>query len=246
MPEDLGISTGTTFNVVLLVFYVPYILVDVPSNLVIKKVRAGIYLPSLITAWGLVTTFTGFVKNFPSLLACRLLLGLCEGGILGGVILYVSMFYRRHQVLYRSGLFYCAAPLAGSFGGLLAGALGRVEYGGYNKWPWIFFSKLPLSFVPRVLILLMLTVSTVEGAATVVFGMACFFFMPDTPALARFLTDDEKVWALRRMRMDASGSTTLDVDEERFSWHWARMALKAPQTWFCSAIWFFLLVPLYV
>jgi len=224
MPEDLGISTGTTFNVVLLVFYVPYILVDVPSNLLIKKVRAGIYLPSLITAWGLVTTFTGFVKNFPSLLACRLLLGLCEGGILGGVILYVSMFYRRHQVLYRSGLFYCAAPLSGSFGGLLAGALGRVEYGGYNKWPWIFF---------------------IEGAATVVFGIACFFFMPDTPALARFLTDDEKVWALRRMRMDASGSTTLDVDEERFSWHWARMALKAPQTWFCAAIWFFLLVPLY-
>lgn len=81
---------------------------------------------------------------------------------------------------------------------------------------------------------------------TVVFGVVCFFFMPDTPALARFLTDEEKEWALKRMRIDASGSTALDVDEERFDRGWMMMALKAPQMWFCAAIWFFLLVPLYV
>ena len=65
-----------------------------------------------------------------------------EGGILGGVIIYLSMFYRRHEMLYRSGLFYCAAPLSGAFGGLLASALGRIKYNGYNRWPWIFFSRL--------------------------------------------------------------------------------------------------------
>jgi len=70
--------------------------------------------------------------------------------------------------------------------------------------------------------------------------------MPDTPAAAKFLTDDEKLWALRRMRMDASGSTAVDVDQEEFDWYWAKMALKAPQTYLCAAIWFFLLVPLYV
>ncbi|KAJ2966636.1 hypothetical protein NUW58_g10619 [Xylaria curta] len=53
LPEDLGISTGTTFNVALLVFYIPYILVDVPSNWIVKHFKAGIYLPALITAWGL-------------------------------------------------------------------------------------------------------------------------------------------------------------------------------------------------
>jgi hypothetical protein len=70
--------------------------------------------------------------------------------------------------------------------------------------------------------------------------------MPDTPALARFLTDEERDWALRRMRMDASHSTTLDVDQEEFGWHWVKMALTSPQVYFCAAIWFFLLVPLYV
>jgi hypothetical protein len=82
---------------------------------------------------------------------------------------------------------------------------------------------------------------------TVVFGIICFFFMPDTPAAAGFLTDEEKAWALLRMQVDAGGTTTATVvEDEKFSWHMARMALLAPQTYFCSFIWFFLLVPLYV
>lgn len=124
----------------LLVFYIPYILVDVPSNLLLKRFRAGVYLPTLITAWGLVCTCIGFTRSFAGLVVCRLLLGLFEGGILGGVIIYLAMFYRRHELLYRSGLFYCAAPLSGAFGGLLASALGQISYGGYDRWPWIFFS----------------------------------------------------------------------------------------------------------
>jgi len=87
---------------------------------------------------------------------------------------------------------------------------------------------------------------SVEGAITVVFGIVCFFFMPDTPAAAGFLSDEEKEWALRRMRLDAGGSTEVDVDDEKFSWYWVKMALKAPQTYLSAFIWFFLLVPLYV
>ncbi|KAH7072659.1 major facilitator superfamily domain-containing protein [Paraphoma chrysanthemicola] len=225
LTTDLGIATGTSFNVALLVFYIPYILVDVPSNLLVKRLRAGIYLPSLITAWGLVCLCMGFITNFAGLIACRLLLGLFEGGILGGVIIYLAMFYRRHDMMLRNGLFYCAAPLSGAFGGLLASGLAKIEVGGYNKWPWIFF---------------------IEGAMTVVFGIICYFFMPDTPAAAGFLSDEEKEWALLRMRIDAGGSTTAAaVDDEKFSWYWMKMALKSPQTYFCSFIWFFLLVPLY-
>lgn len=141
LTEDLDMGTGTLFNIALLVFYVPYILVDVPSNWIIKRVKAGIYLPTLILCWGLVCTFMGFTKSFGGLVACRLLLGLFEGGILGGVIVYLAMFYRRHQMLVRCGLFYSAAPLSGAFGGLLASALGQIEHGGYNRWPWIFFSE---------------------------------------------------------------------------------------------------------
>lgn len=71
--------------------------------------------------------------------------------------------------------------------------------------------------------------------------------MPDTPAASRFLTEEERDWALKRMKIDASGSTALEtVDEEKFDWFWVWMAIKSPQMWFCAGVWFFLLVPLYV
>lgn len=141
LSTELGLE-GTQYNVALLVFYIPYIIADVPSNLLVKRFRAGVYLPTLITLWGLVCTFMGFTQSFAGLVVCRLLLGLFEGGILGGVIIYLAFFYRRSQMLLRSGLFYCAAPLSGAFGGLLASGLSQIEVGGYRRWPWIFFSKL--------------------------------------------------------------------------------------------------------
>jgi hypothetical protein len=82
---------------------------------------------------------------------------------------------------------------------------------------------------------------------TVVFGIICFFFMPDTPAAAGFLSPEQKEWAILRMRIDSGGATTVAaVDDEKMGWHWAKTALLAPQTWLCGFIWFFLLVPLYV
>ncbi|KAI1824845.1 MFS transporter-like protein [Xylaria intraflava] len=225
LPEDLKIAEGNKFNVALLVFYIPYLLVDVPSNWIVKHVKAGIYLPALITAWGLVCTFLGFTRSLAGLIVARLLLGSFEGGLLGGIVVYLAMFYRRHQMLKRVGYFYCAAPLSGAFGGLLATGLAKIRHGGYNRWPWIFF---------------------IEGAVTALFGMLCFFFMPHTPADAKFISEEDRSLAMLRMRMDSHGATTEeDVNEEKFDWHWVRMAFAAPQLWFSSLIWFFLLVPLY-
>ncbi|QKX59302.1 uncharacterized protein TRUGW13939_06434 [Talaromyces rugulosus] len=222
--EDLGLD-GNKFNIALVVFYIPYILVDVPSNWAVKHVRAGIFLPGLITAWGLTSTFLGFTKSFSGLVVARLALGLCEGGLLGGMVVYLAMFYRRHQMLYRIGLFYCAAPLSGAFGGLLATGLAKIEHGGYNNWPWIFF---------------------IEGIITTIFGIICFFTMPHTPAEAKFLTEDERAVALQRMIQDSHGATNVEnVNEEHFNWHWVRMAMLSPQTWLSSFSWFFLLIPLY-
>ncbi|ETN43675.1 uncharacterized protein HMPREF1541_02834 [Cyphellophora europaea CBS 101466] len=224
LTEDLGMK-GTQFNVALVVFYIPYILVDVPSNWVVKYFKAGRYLPFLITGWGLVSTFLGFTKSYGGLVAARAILGLFEGGLLGGMIVYLAMFYRRHEMLYRIGLFYCAAPLSGAFGGLLASGLAQISSGGYNGWPWIFF---------------------IEGTITVCFGILSFIFMPNTPADAKFFTEEERSVAQARLMLDAHGSTTKsDVNDEKFDWHWVKMALLSPNTIFCSLAWFFLLVPLY-
>lgn len=220
LATDLKLD-GNKFNIALTVFYVPYICVDIPSNLVLKYFKAGYYLPFLIFAWGLVSTFTGFVKTYHGLLVARFFLGLFEGGLLGGIIIYLAMFYRRHQLLYRIGLFYCAAPLSGAFGGLLATGLARIHSGSYKGWPFIFF---------------------IEGVITVVYAILLVFFLPHTPGESKFLTEEEREVAVRRLHLDAHGSLP---EHEQFSWRWVRMALLNWNTILLSLNFFAIITPIY-
>jgi MFS family permease len=97
-----------------------------------------------------------------------------------------------------SQIFYCAAPLSGAFGGLLATGLAEIEFGGYNRWPWIFF---------------------VEGSLTIVVAIAAFFFLPDTPGKAKFLSEEEQWYIVHVLRADLSGAAQTDkIDDEKFSW----------------------------
>lgn len=105
-----------------------------PSNWLLKSVGGGKYLPLLSVMWGLISMCTGFVRSYHTLLIARFFLGLMEGGMLGGMVLYLSMFYQRHELLRRVGMMYCAAPLSGAVGGLLATGLSRIHRPGYAGW----------------------------------------------------------------------------------------------------------------
>ena len=213
------------FNITLAIFYVPYICVDVPSNWVVKKIGAGFYLPGLVAAWGLVSLCTGFVKSYEGLLVVRFFLGLCEGGLLGGLIIYLAMFYPRMELLRRITLFYCAAPLSGAFGGLLATGLAEIKTPHYKGWPFIFF---------------------VEGAITLLFGLLTMYFLPDTPAHAKFLSAAEQDLAAKRMAVDGAHSTTTgDVKEEKFDWHWVKLAIFNWNTIGLSLDFFAIITPIY-
>lgn len=107
LQEDLGLTdrqyqTGTSprhnvshhrltdISTAITVTYVPYILAELPSNLIFKRVGAKIMLPTMCFCWGLVTTLQSLVRNYAGLLACRAFLGLCEGGMFPGIVLYLS------------------------------------------------------------------------------------------------------------------------------------------------------------
>ncbi|KAK4696229.1 hypothetical protein P7C71_g1651, partial [Lecanoromycetidae sp. Uapishka_2] len=225
LATDLKLTNGNKFNVALTVFYVSYVLIDVPSNWILKWIGAGYYLPGLMISWGIVGTCMGSVKSYGGLIAARCFLGLCEGGLLGGMVLYLSMFYRRHDLLFRLGLFYCAAPLSGAFGGLLATGLAEIRFHGYNRWPWIFF---------------------VEGAVTVCFGILTVFFLPHTPKQAKCLTEEERHAAVTRMKLDAHGaSSKSNVEAETFNWRWVRMAVLNWNTLLLSFNFFAIITPIY-
>ncbi|KAJ7368288.1 MFS general substrate transporter [Mycena albidolilacea] len=190
---------GNQFNIVLTVFYVTYLLVEVPSNLVMKKVKPNRWIPFLVFMWGGVTTLTSLVHNYGGLIAIRMFLGVCEGGLLPGMILYLSTIYKPHELQLRVGIFYASASLSGAFGGLLATAILDMDgIGNLAGWRWIFI---------------------LEGLATVVASFIAAFFLPESIAGANFLTEEEKEFALGRFHQDeaitASTLNTLAAQSEQ-------------------------------
>ena len=112
---------------------------EIPSNLVLKKVTPRIWLSFLTFAWGLIAMCLGFIQNFAGFVSVRAVLGVAEGGLLPGMILYLSGIYTRAELALRIGLFYTAASLSGAFGGLLARGIAEIgSRGGLSSWRWIF------------------------------------------------------------------------------------------------------------
>ncbi|KAJ3722977.1 MFS transporter [Lentinula raphanica] len=250
---------GDQFNTVLAVFYASYMLVEMPSNWILKRMGANRWLPIIVCAWGIVTTLTGLVHNFGGILAIRIVLGACEGGLLPGMILYLSTIYKRHELQLRVGIFYASASLSGAFGGLLATAIIKMDgIGGLSGWRWIFI---------------------LEGICTILFCLVAAIFLPADIASARFLTSEEREFAVARFNLDlppklAQGTdgekNSVDIgekekieeyrretisddlsspgatqEEEQFEWREVMRGVLDVQTWLTAFAYFGLIVSLY-
>ena len=145
LQKDLKL-TGTEFNTALTIFFVPYVVFEIPANLLLKRLRPHIWLSSCMFLFGLVSICQGLVKNYSGLLATRFFLGLAETGMFPGCFYLIGMWYRREQAQKRFSFFFSSATLAGAFGGLLASAIGKMDgLRGYHGWRWIFILEGVLS-----------------------------------------------------------------------------------------------------
>ncbi|KAL1959492.1 hypothetical protein VTO42DRAFT_1937 [Malbranchea cinnamomea] len=183
LEEDLGMS-GLDYNIAVVSFFPLYILSEIPSNLMLKRVRPSIWIPSIMVAWSICATLMGIVHNLAGLIATRAALGFAEGGLFPGVSFYITMWYRRQECGLRIALFFSAATCAGAFGGLLARAIMEMDgLAGRAGWSWIFI---------------------IEGLITFVVAAAAYLFMTDYPFEAKFLTPDERREVERRLSEDRS------------------------------------------
>ena len=130
-------------NSALFTFFITYILFEVPSNILLKRLRPSVFLSSIIAIWGVITVAMGCTKSFGGLVACRLLIGFFEAGFFPGCLYLISMYYKRHELQWRFNLFFCASIIAGAFSGLLAYAIAHMNgIAGYSGWRYV----LKLSF----------------------------------------------------------------------------------------------------
>ncbi|KAK5166579.1 uncharacterized protein LTR77_008122 [Saxophila tyrrhenica] len=219
MLEELRME-DIQYNIAVSVFFVPYILLEVPSNLLLKRFkRPSTYLGILVTCWGIVMTCTGFVKNFGGLLACRLILAVFESGFFPGAVYLITRWYAQRQLQLRVALFYCASALSGAFSGLLAFCIAKMDgTGGISGWAWIFI---------------------LEGIATVFIGAATFLVLPDTPELSWKWLNAEEIRYLELQTVIKEGGRFHEGEtKDKFKWVYLKDLLMDHKVWLQAYILF--------
>ncbi|KAH8879027.1 MFS general substrate transporter [Thozetella sp. PMI_491] len=220
LARDVPMDT-THYNLTLTIFFISYAIFEALANVLLKRFRPSIFLPITMALWGCCMVGMAFVHNWSGLMAARFFLGVTEAGLFPGVNFYISAWYRRKEFAVRAAVFFSAAALSGSFGGLLAAAIQKMDgIGGLAGWRWIFL---------------------LEGLATVVIGLASFWMVHDFPAEAKFLSDEDRNRVLRRLRLDKQAS----AHHEDFSLAYVRQALQDWKTYMAMLIYMGPLMPLY-
>ncbi|KAJ7072684.1 major facilitator superfamily domain-containing protein [Mycena amicta] len=186
LDEDLGLSIGNHFSIVVGVYFVPYTLCQLPSNLLLRRVGPRKLLSFCVISWGAVQLAMGFAPNWQLLAFFRALLGLLEAGFFPSLVYLISTWYMRHEVQTRLAIFYVVAIVLAGFGAFFAYALSLLSGKlGIAGWAWIFI---------------------IEGAVTIAFGIIGCFFLPSFPHSNDFLSAEETVFVLDRVQNDRGDS----------------------------------------
>ncbi|KAJ5162108.1 hypothetical protein N7492_007500 [Penicillium capsulatum] len=208
---QLGI-TSDEYSMVTVLYYVPYIVLEAPSNLLLKRLSPSKWQSRIMVCWGIALMCNAAVKNRGGLYVTRFLLGAAEAGQFPGVILQMTFWYRPDEMSIRLLYFYICGNLSGIFGGLLAYAFDTVSgAGGLSGWQWLFLT---------------------EGIATVIFGVAIWFLLPDFPETAKWLTEREKKFIQDRLPSNAPRA-----NEANFNYREIIESLKDFRLWLFTLIW---------
>ncbi|KAK7943803.1 MFS general substrate transporter [Apiospora aurea] len=193
MDRDLGLNIGNRYNIVLVIFFVPYILLELPSNLIVHHVRPSYYISALIFSCGIVVMCEGFVNTYQALIGLRFLLGVLEAGIFPGILYVTSMYYKRFEYQRRLTAIWSSAILSNAFGGLLAYSIAHLD-GHYGYAAWRCADVTCLHPPARIFI--------IEGAITAFFGGIAFFWIPDWPEQNKYLSMADKGMIRQRLLSD--------------------------------------------
>uniref|UniRef100_A0A8H7NP80 Major facilitator superfamily (MFS) profile domain-containing protein n=1 Tax=Bionectria ochroleuca TaxID=29856 RepID=A0A8H7NP80_BIOOC len=204
LEEDTGL-VGNEFNVAVSILNVGYMLAQLPSNMILTRVRPSIYLPACVVVWSCVSAATAGVTSFSGLMAVRFFLGIA--------FFMLSAWYTRKELALRTAVLYSGLVLATAFSGLIAAGIfaGLSDKAGLHGWQWLFI---------------------LEGAGSVLAALFAFVLLPDFPesetGSGRWLfSDNERHLARQRIALDRVSLPKT----ERTVWHGLALAVQDIRTW---------------
>lgn len=211
MNEDLGLSSAA-YGLGAGLFFVGYIVFEVPSNLLLHRLGARIWIARIAVTWGILASAMAFVNGPTGFYIIRFLIGVAEAGLFPGLILYLTYWFPRAQRARITALFILAIPLSSVFGAPVSTLLlehGEGWLGFAESWRVMFF---------------------VEGVPPIILGIITFFLLPNRPRDARWLTEAERT---------AISATIEAEDAEQVREHWPlRKALTSPRVLGLAVIYF--------
>ncbi|WP_371142950.1 MFS transporter [Burkholderia cepacia] len=215
MAGDLGLS-DTVYGIGAGIFFVGYFLFEVPSNLMLHRVGARVWIARIMVTWGIVSAAAAWVHSPATFYLQRLILGVAEAGFFPGIVLYLTYWFPAHRRGRMTTLFMSATAVAGIVGNMLSGWImtNLDGFAALSGWQWTF---------------------VIEGLPTVVVGLAVHYLLPSRPNDARWLSPEEADAVLRG----------LDVDAGRAEETQRASRLSASEMVLLTTIYFLLLVGLY-
>lgn len=191
-------------------FFIGYFIFEVPSNLILQRVGARIWIARIMIFWGIVSACFMFIKGAMMFYCMRFLLGAAEAGFFPGVILYLTYWYPAKERARVIAMFATGGVLAGVIGSPISGALLSMNgIGGLHGWQWLFL---------------------LEALPAVVFGFVVLFALPNGPKDARWLSPAEARFVEARVEADSGGDSSQT--------HRLRDAFTSGRVWLCCLIYF--------
>ena len=214
MNKELAI-TSQQYGLVFGIFFVGYFLFEIPSNLLLHKIGARIWIARILITWGVVATLTGFVHTVHQLYIMRFLLGLAEAGYFPGIVLYLTYWFRQREQAQAIALFLTCAPVASILGAPVSTLiLDHVHWLGLSSWRWLLI---------------------LEGAPAIILGFLTYFLLPSRPEDAEFLTADEKTWIQSELEREEQQK----LQRRQYS---VLQALASSRVWYLILIYFGLMI----
>ncbi|KAF2183051.1 MFS transporter [Zopfia rhizophila CBS 207.26] len=185
LAKDLHLK-GYQYNTCVSILFVGYLLGQVPSNMMMNRVKPAWWMSGWMMAWAIVSTLNCLVKSYESMVVCRFLLGITEAPFYPGALFMISLFYTRKEAATRMAFLYSGNMLASAFAGLIAAGVfaGLDGKAGLEGWRWLFL---------------------LQGVVTVVVAAAAFFILPNAPLQTHWLTPLERELAHARIARDTTG-----------------------------------------
>ena len=217
MNKELAI-TGQQYGLLFGIFFFGYSIFEIPSNLLLHRIGARVWIARILITWGIVATLTGFVHTVHQLSLVRFLLGLAEAGYFPGMALYLTYWLPQREQARALALLIAANPVTNILGAPVSGLiLDHVHWLGISSWRWLLI---------------------LEGIPAIVFGFLTYLLLPNRPGEAKFLATEEKEW----IRAELQREEQQKLEHRRYS---ALQALASGRVWHLVLIYFGMMIGSY-